>query len=197
MPGRTGAEAVDRKPGSPGGNNPRSGAGRETGLDHGELVLYPESSWVNEVLDRALPAVMEPSRRKAIGASGADSKNGCAWNTCWCGSPSTDPCHPDIRSTIETIASSTIESETWKRSTRPHTNGCIAAAISAREHGTSRALSAECTSPWGKLTGTSAKKDGRSTDDADLATSVASWLTSEPVGQGKGGGVKVRNFHPT
>ncbi len=38
LPGRTGAEAVDRKPGSAGANNPRAGAGRENGKGAGVKV---------------------------------------------------------------------------------------------------------------------------------------------------------------
>jgi hypothetical protein len=38
LPARSGAEATDRKPGSPGGNNPGAGAGRENGKEAGVKV---------------------------------------------------------------------------------------------------------------------------------------------------------------
>ena len=149
-----------------------------------------------EALDRVVQTVGHSRPQRAIGAYTTPDLNDCAWTMCWCGSPSTDPFHPAIRSTIETATSWITGSRTCSWSTRPHTNGCMAAALGVMVAGGSLADSVENPSPWILSTGTSARKAGPVTDDVDRATSVKSWLTSKP---GKGGGrrVGVRNSHPT
>lgn len=189
----SGGKATERVDGSAGLNSPRAGAGRNGGATSRR---YAPTSWVNEALVQRLPADMGASMKKATAESTIPDNSGSAWSMCWCGSPSTDPYHPAIRSIIATATRSITESKTWPSSTRPHTNGCMAAACAAVANGGSPAECAESPSPWAQRIGTSVPKDGRSTEDANLATSVASWLRSKP-GQGGGHRVGVRNVHPT
>lgn len=196
LPARTGAEAVEREEGSAGVNNPRAGAGR-TAKSNIEYVSVKEVEWVCEVLRPAVSTGELNLLRKATVGSIMRLPNGCVWSMCWCGSPATDPFHPVVRSIIETATSSTIGSRTLNSSTRPHTNGCMAAAFGEKAFGGSLASCAANPSPWMKRIGTSADKAGPSTEDADLVISVESWLRSEPE---KGGGRRVggvHNFHPT
>ena len=190
---RTPGECTDRKEGSAGLNSPRAGAGRTGGA-----IQFPamEASWVKEALARVVQTASRSQRLKATGEYTTPELRDSAWNTCWCGSPSTDLFHPAIKSTIETATSWTTGSRISSWSTRPHTNGCIAAALGEMVVGGSLASSVKNPSPWMPSTGISAEKDGSSTADADRATSVASWLTSKP-GEGGGRRMGVRNFHPT
>ncbi len=193
LPARSAGQVTGRKDGSAGLNSPRAGGGRTSGcLEY----LYAEASWAREVLAPVLPVDTDMSAPRDTGASEIPTV-GLSWSTCWCGSPSTDPYHPAIRSIIGTATSSTTESPTWKSSTRRHTNGCIAAVCAAMASGSSLAECVESSSPWASPTGTSAERDGHSTDDAGLATSVSLWLTSDGA---MGGAVRVpsrRNTHPT
>jgi hypothetical protein len=165
---------------------------RERGLDGVRLVRYVDPSWVNEALNQALPAATATSVAKATAASTIVTSDESVWSMCWCGSLTTDPYHPAITSTIEMVTSSITESTTSRSSPRPHTNGCIAAVCGEVANGGSLAESAASSSPWAQRIGISAKRDGRSTDDVVPATSVKSWLTSEP--EGRHG---VANSHPT
>ena len=192
---RSSLDTVSRNPSSAGANNPRAGSGRQSVLNTCEIVY--NVAWVDAVLSRQLHPDTDQSRKKAITGSTIQCSDGSVWSMCWCGSPSTDPYHPAVRSIIETVTSSTTESTTLNSSHRPHTNGCMAAAFGVRAAGGNLAAYAEFQSPWKRFTGISPGRDGPSTDDANLATSVESWLTSEPA---KGGGRRVeaaRNFHPT
>lgn len=185
-------EAVSRDPLSAGANNPRAGAGRLAVLNTSEIV-YTDPEWVNAVLARRLPADTDSSRPRVIGGSTTECSDGSAWSMCWCGSPSTDPYHPVVKSIIETETSSITSSTISNSSRRPHTNGCMAAAFGVTAAGGNLAAYAEFQSPWARLIGTSPKKAGRSTADVNLATSIASWLTSAPA---KPENVR-RNGHPT
>jgi len=195
LPKRSGGEATDRKDGSAGVNNPRAGAGRTSLLDTSEIV-YADVAWVNAVLDQMLPVDTGPSRQKATAGSTIQCSGGFVWSMCWCGSPSTDPFHPAMTSIIETKTSCTTPSTTLNSSRRPHTNGCMAAAFGVKAAGGNLAAYAEFRSPWMPITGISQDKAGLSTDDVNLATSVALWLQSKPVGGGNRVGGS-RNFHPT
>ena len=195
LPARSSFDTVSRDPSSAGANNPRAGAGRTALLNSAEVV-YSDPLWVDAVLGRRLQQDTDQSRRKAISGSSIQCSDGSAWSMCWCGSPSTDPYHPVVKSIIETETSSIIESSISNSSRRPHTNGCMAAVFGVMATGGNLAAYAEFQSPWAQI-GTSQKKAGRSTDDVNLATSSASWLISKPE---NGGGRRVeatRNFHPT
>ena len=168
---------------------------REEGLDRLRIVSYHDPSWVNAVLAQRLLAVTGLSPEKATEGFTIQDSDGSAWSMCWCGSLSTDPFHPAIQSIIKTATRTTTGSITSKRSARRHTSGCMAAVFGATVNGGSRALSAASASPWEKKTGISAKRGGPSMEDADLATSVASWLISRPVGGGHR--VERSNLHPT
>jgi DNA modification methylase len=192
LPAVSSFETVERDPGSAGANNPRAGAGRMSVLNTTEIV-YTDPAWVNAVLARRLPADTDSSRPKVIGASTTQYSDGSAWSMCWCGSPSTDPFHPVVRSIIETETSSITPSRISNSSRRPHTNGCMAAAFGVKAAGGNLAAYAEFQSPWARLTGTSPKKAGRSTADAVPAILVASWLTSAPAKPS----IARRNGHPT
>jgi DNA modification methylase len=192
LPSLSSFDTVLRDPSSAGANNPRAGAGRMAMLNTSEIV-YNDPLWVNAVLARRLQAATDSSRPKVIGASTTQCSDGSAWSMCWCGSPSTDPFHPVVRSIIETETSSITPSRISNSSRRPHTNGCMAAAFGVMAAGGNLAAYAEFQSPWARLIGTSRKKDGRSTEDVNLATSIASWLTSAPE---KPANVR-RNGHPT
>ena len=194
LPRKTAGNATGgRKDGSAGLNSPRAGAGRTGGVVKFAAV---EERWVREALDRVVQTGGHSRPQRAIGAYTTPDLNDCAWSMCWCGSPSTDPFHPDIRSTIETATSWITGSRTCSWSTRPHTNGCMAAALGVMVAGGSLADFVENPSPWILSTGTSARKAGPVTDAVDRATSVKSWLTSKP-GSGGGRRVGVRNSHPT
>lgn len=162
-------------------------------LDTGKIIY--DAAWVNAVLSRHLQPVEAASLLRATVGSTIQSSAGFVWSMCWCGSPSTDPFHPDIKSIIETETSSTTVSKTWKPSHQPHTNGCMAAACGVMVSGGNLADYVEFQSPLMSRIGTFPSKDGRFTEDADLVTSIVSWLRSEPVGGGRR--VGVRNSHPT
>lgn len=155
---------------------------REEGLDRYLQVSYAEPSWVNAVLIHRLLAVTGLSPEKVTEGSTIRDNNGSAWSTCWCGSLSTDPFHPDISSIIAMKISSTIPSTTCELSVRPHTNGCMAVVFGKMANGGSLASCAGSSSPWARKTGTLGKKAGRSMEGADLATSVESWLRSNDSG---------------
>lgn len=199
LPLRSAGEATDREDGSAGLNSPRAGAGRTRagkGFTVREIVSYPPASWVYAVLDQALPADTVNSLRKATVGSTIRASDGTAWSMCSCGSPSTDPSHPAIRSIIETATVWTTGSPTSNSPPLRHTNGCMAVACAVRAYGGSPVGFAESASQSTARTGISAEKDGRSTDAAVSAISVESWLTSEPAGE-VGRRVGVRNVHPT
>jgi site-specific DNA-methyltransferase (adenine-specific) len=172
---------------------------RNDGIDGTRKVIYTDPVWANAVLAPRLRAATGTSPEKVIAGSTIHGTDGSAWSTCWCGSLSTDPFHPDTASTIKTATSSTTGSKTFGRSVRPHTNGCMAAVFGAMANGGSPAACAESSSPWERRTGISVEKDGLFTEDADLATSVASWLKKNVGVPGEGGGHRVRaaNSHPT
>lgn len=136
-----------------------------------------EAKWVNELLSTKLPGVAGILQRLATSESVQEQDS--AWSMCSCGSLCTDPFHPDITSIISTITRQTIESRICSSRIGSHTNGCMAIAFCETASGGSRAVSANNTSPWAKRTGISGGKDTRCTEGADLATSVASWLTSK------------------
>jgi DNA modification methylase len=192
LPSLSALDTVERDPASAGANNPRAGAGRLSVLNTSEIV-YTDPVWVNAVLTQRLPADTETFRPKVIGASTVQCADGSAWSMCWCGSPSTDPFHPVVRSIIETETNSITPSRISNSSRRPHTNGCMAAAFGVLADGGSLAAYAEFQSPWARLIGTSRKKAGHSTADAVPATSIASWLTSAPAKPAN----PRRNGHPT
>lgn len=194
LKGRSSFDTVSRDPSSAGANNPRAGAGRTSVLNTCEVVY--KVAYVDAVLSRRLQADTETSRQKATVGSTTRSSDGSVWSMCWCGSPSTDPYHPAVMSIIETETSSITPTTTSNCSQRPHTNGCMAAAFGVMAAGGNLAAYAEFQSPWKRLISTSPKKAGPSTADVDLATSIASWLTSAPVGGGQRVEV-ARNFHPT
>lgn len=132
FPVKTAGEATDREDGTDGLKSPRAGAGRTRKiqvLDSIGQVLYPSASWVFEVLSRALPADMVLSLQKVTFGSTIRCSDGSVWSMCWCGSPSTDPSRPNIRSIIGTRTSWTTELKTWSASPRLHTNGCMADAF--------------------------------------------------------------------
>jgi DNA modification methylase len=192
LPSLSSFDTVSRDPSSAGANSPRAGSGRLSVLNTSEIV-YTDPIWVNAVLARRLPADTDSSRPKVIGASTTECSDGSAWSMCWCGSPSTDPFHPVVKSIIETETSSITTSRISSSSRRPHTNGCMAAAFGVLASGGNLAAYAEFQSPWARLTGTSRKKAGPSTVDVNLATSIASWLVSAPEKPS----VARRNGHPT
>jgi hypothetical protein len=132
LPDKTARETVERDPTSPGARNPRAGAGRVSKvsvLDPTTQIKYPPASWVNAVLEAALPADMVQSLKKVTVGSTIRFNDGSVWSMCWCGSLSTDPSRPVIKSIIETAISSTIQLKTWSFSRRFHTNGCMADAF--------------------------------------------------------------------
>ena len=143
-----------------------------------------------------LLAVTGLSPQKVTGESTIQSGDGSAWSMCWCGSLSTDPFHPDTMCIIETAISSTTTSPTLNYSEKLHTNGCMAVVFGEMVSGGNLAESAMNSSPWARKTGISPKRDTRSTGDANLATSVSSWLRSKPE-SGGGRRVSAVNTHPT
>jgi DNA modification methylase len=167
-----------------------STAERERGLefktiDSGELyalehVTYPDSKWVNAVLNQALPADTAASAQKATVGSTIRCSDGSVWSMCWCGSPSTDLSRPDMTSIIETRISSTIDRKTWNSSPELHTNGRIAAAFGARALGGSPAGYVVEVSESTPRTGISRERVIRYTANAEAATSPESRLTSAP-----------------
>ena len=190
----TAGRLTGRREGSAGLSSPRAGAGRTS--SHVEYP-YAEETWVREALSRALPADTVTSASTGTAESMIRALDGSVWSMCWCGSPSTDPFHPAIRSIIETATSSTTESRTWKRSTQRHTNGCIAAVFGAMTHGGSLADCAGNSSPWALSTGISVEKGGPSTAAVVPVTSVESWLRGDDAmnfGVTIGGS---KNFHNT
>lgn len=196
-----------RAEGSDGLNSPRAGAGRgaSPGLTVVGALWHADTRWVNEVLNLALPVGTVRSRGPDTGACETLSRAGSDSSMCSCGSPTTDLSRPGFRSTIETAISSTTRSGIWKRSTRPHTSGCMAAASFVVACGGSLAASAGTSSLSAPSTGTSAAKAGPCTGDADPATSAESWKTNvvvvEALKRNKEVGVEDRrsrgNFHPT
>lgn len=201
LPARSGAEAVDRKEGSAGVESPRAGAGRTGGkkrLDRAVQVSYVDAAWVDAALVQRLPEDTARSLRRAIVGSTIRSNDGSAWSMCWCGSPATDPFHPAIRSIIATATSSTTESKILKSSPRPHTRGCMAVACGGTGDGGSLASCAGSPSPWARRTGIFPAEGIPCTDDADLATSVESWLTGGVETKNESEArVGVHNAHPT
>lgn len=196
FPKKAGHDLVDREADSPGTKSPRAGAGRTAVLDSLTIVSYPPPAWVFAVLNQALPADTAQSLQKATAGSATQCSDDSVWSMCSCGSPTTDPFHRTIKSIIETERSWTTESRTWNSSPLLHTNGCMAAAFGAKAAGGNLASYAEFRSPSARRTGTSPSKDGRSTDDVAVATSLKSWLTEEPEGGGRR--VQARaNLHPT
>ena len=159
-------------------------------------IVYNEAAWVDAALSQKLQVDTATLRERAIEGSTTRCKGGSEWSMCWCGSLSTDPYQPAITSIIATDRSSITSQRILNSSRRPHTNGCMAAAFGVMAAGGSLADYAEFQSPWAERTGTSLQKDGRSTDDADIATSVRLWLTSKPE-NGGGQRVRARNSHPT
>lgn len=164
-------------------------------LDCAALVCYPSRSWVFAALNQRLLEDTVALAKKATAESMIQTSEGFVWSMCLCGSPTTDIFHPAIKSIIETETKLITKLETWNSSAQPHTNGCMAAAFGVTANGGNLASYAEFQSPLMRQTGISAKKDGRYMVDADLATSIKSWLTSAPVGGGQRMG--VRNSHPT
>ena len=159
-------------------------------------VCYVDPAWASMVLEARLLAVTGLSPQKVTGESTIQSGDGSAWSMCWCGSLSTDPFHPDTMCIIETAISSTTTSPTLNYSEKLHTNGCMAVVFGEMVSGGNLAESAMNSSPWARKTGISPKRDTRSTGDANLATSVSSWLRSKPE-SGGGRRVSAVNTHPT
>jgi hypothetical protein len=136
----------------------------------------------------------------------APTEGGFGWSTTSSGSSTTDPSQPDIRYTTSTETRPTTTSGTFDSSTPPSTSASTRDARSEMASGGSPAASAANTSPSPSSTGTSAPRDGLSTDDAAPATSARSSSPGDcedcglPLPDVRGGGARRGarlNAHPT
>lgn len=162
--------------------------------------------WVSE---GQRPQGRTASTLRARATSEETSTDGFDWPTLPSGSEPLDPSHQDGRSTTSTETSRTTGSPTSSSSTPSLTSGSTLGASLSTDTGGNGVPSAK---PIGRSSvhgGTSARKAGRSTVDADPATSPASSTTSVCGDCGKllrsaavGGADGVtraarRNSHPT
>jgi hypothetical protein len=170
-------------------------------------TVKPES-WERQ--DQSPPeqtAITSPARAISEGTTKADSDT----STTLPGSSTSDPSQPDSRSTTSTATSSTTESPISRPSIPSPISGSTPVASSSTVSGGNGARSASSTESSPTSGGTSPRKAGRSTGDADPATSPESSKTRRcaacgrevkpsnggPVEAGDGVAGARRNSHPT
>jgi DNA modification methylase len=122
-------------------------------------------------------------RPKATG--GGTTRDDNASSTSSSGKPPMDPSLTAGKSTTSTATRPTTDSTTSSDATPSPISGSTQAASSGTESGGSPVASAESSSLWEPPTGISVVKGGRSTDDADPATSPPSFARSGCVRCGK------------
>jgi site-specific DNA-methyltransferase (adenine-specific) len=130
-----------------------------------------EKSWDNEDQQAQHPEDTEQSQKRDTDESGTPTSSDSAWSTSSSGNTTTGQSPKDIKSTTPTTTNLTTELRTFNLSTAPTTSESTPVANCATINGGSPAECVENLNQSTSATGTSAKKVGRSTDDADPATS--------------------------
>jgi hypothetical protein len=130
-----------------------------------------EQTWDSEDQQAAHPVDTDRSHQRDTGVSTTQHSDDSAWSTFSYGSSTTGQSPTDTKSTTSTTTNLTTESATLRSSTPQITSGSTQDARSATVNGGNLANSAENLNQSTKTIGTSARKVGRNTDDADPATS--------------------------
>ena len=138
-------------------------------------------AWENEDQTAPPQADTGQSTPKGIGASGTPNNGDSEWNTSSSGNSTTANSKTGNKSTTSTGTSSTTESTTLSPLIASPTNDFTQDVSSEMGSGGSRVNSAASQSPLELNTGTSARKDGLSTGDADPVTSEL-WSGQNNVG---------------